>query len=150
MIKKLLLFIATATMLAACPGGKPTLKHFTSPLCGEVSGFTVSYFVYGEGKMVIVPVSEVRAGNVFVVGLDPLDGFDDAVVTVSSGTIDEPGWIGATGHYDGLPRDKYPKKGALEVGCVPDVPVGTSYKFKIEVVKGEVTNTLDPRADVVK
>ena len=149
MIKKLLLFIATATMLAACPGGKPKLKHFTSPLCGEVSGFTVSYFVYGEGKMVIVPVSEVRSGYVFVVGLDPLDGFDDAVVTVS-GTSDNAGWIGNKGHYDGLPRDKYPKKGALEVGCVPDEPVGTSYKFKIEVVKGDVTNTLDPRAGVVK
>ena len=150
MIKKLLLFITTATMLAACPGGKPTLKPITSPLCGAVSGFTVSYFAYGEGKMVIVPVSEVRAGTVFVVCLDPLDGFDDADVTVSSGTIDDPDWIGATGQYDSLPRGIYPKKGALEVGCVPDVPEGTSYKFKIEVVKGEVTNTLDPRADVVK
>ena len=150
MTKKLLLFIAIATMLAACPGGKPKLKHFTSPLCGEVRGFTVSYFAYGEGKMVIVPVSEVRAGYVFVIGLKPLDGFDDAVVTVS-GTSGNAGWIDATGYYDGLPRDKYPKKGALEVGCVPaDAPLKTSYKFKIEVVKGEVTNTLDPRADVVK
>ena len=149
MIKKLLLFIATATMLAACPGGKPTLKHFNSPLCGAVDGFTVSYFVYGEGEMVIVPLSEVRPETVFVIGLDPLDGFDDAVVTVS-GTSGNAGWIDATGYYDGLPRDKYPKKGALEVGCVPDAPVGTSYKFKIEVVKGDVTNILDPRAGVVK
>jgi len=148
MIKKILLFVATATMLAACPGGKPTIKPITSPLCGAVSGFTVSYFAYGEGEMVIIPLSKVRAETVFVVGLDPLDGFGDADVTVS-GTSGNAGWISATGQYDSLPRGLYPKKGALEVGCVPADPVGTSYKFKIEVVKGAVTNTLDPRADVV-
>jgi len=137
-----------ATMLAACPGGKPTIKPIASPLCGDVSGFTISYFAYGEGKMVVIPLSKVRPETVFIVGLKPLDGFGDADVTIT-GTSGNAGWIGATGQHDSLPRGIYPE-GALEVGCVPDDPEGTSYKFKIEVVKGIVTNTLDPRAEVVR
>lgn len=150
MKKKIALALVATTMFtaASCKDGEPQDEVFTSPLCGPVSGFTLSAFVYGEGSMVIVPVSEVRQGTVFVVALEPLSGFRNADVTVTGMGVGA-GWINGSGQYNGLPSGTYPKEGLLEVGCVPNDPIDTSYKYKIEVVEGTVTNTLDPRAKVV-
>lgn len=150
MIGRIILVLATASLLAACPvGGKPKDKVFNSPLCGAVSGYTISYFAYGEGKMVIIPLSKVRAETVFVIGLKPLDGFGPADVTVK-GTGANAAWINNTGQHDSLPPAGIYPEGALEVGCVPNDPLGTSYKYMIEVTHGSIKNTLDPRADVVQ
>jgi hypothetical protein len=150
MTKKILFALAAMILLTAarCKDGDPQNLVFDSPMCGDVKGFTVSYFAYGEGAMVILPLSQVRKETVFVIGLDPMSGFRNASVTVT-GTGAGAVWINGSGTYNGLPSGAYPKKGLLEVGCVPDDPVGTDYKFKIEVVEGDVTNTLDPRARVV-
>ena len=146
-MKRIILVAAIAAMLAACVNGKPQRKVFNSPLCGDVSGFTVSYVVYGEAKMVMIPLSKVRPETVFVVGLKPLDGFGDADVTVT-GTSGNAGWIGNFARYDDLPKGVYPK-GAFEVGCVPADPEETGYKFEVKVIKDDVKNILDPRAKVV-
>lgn len=147
-MKKIFLLIAVTTLLTACRDGIPRDKIFNSALCGDVSGFTLSYFAYGEGKMLMVPLSKVRKETVFVVGLRPLDGFGDAEVTVT-GTTANAGWMpGITEQHDNLPGGTYPR-GVFEVGCVPADPVGTSYKFEVKVVKGSITNTLDPRIEVV-
>ena len=146
-MRKILLLLAISAYCAGCANGTPRIKAIDSPLCGAVSGFTVSYFAYGEGKMVIVPLSEVLPETVFVIGLRPLDGFGDAVVTVSS---DDASWINASGKHDELPKGVYPQ-GALEVGCVPATaanPGENEFKFKIDVEKGDVLNTLDPRVRV--
>lgn len=149
MITRTVLVLVAAVLLVACPaGGKPKNKIFNSPLCGNVSGYTISYFAYGAGEMVIIPLSKVRAESVFVIGLRPLDGFGPADVTVSG--MGNASWINNMGQYDNLPAAGIYPKGALEVGCVPNDPVGTSYKFKIEVSHGTVNNVLDPRADVVQ
>ena len=152
-MKRILLFIVVAAALSACASsGKPRKKIFNSDLCGDVTGYTVAYFVYGEGKMVIVPLSKVKTGSVFIIGLKPLDGYEDADVTVtqSSGT---PDWIDPdpdTNQYQNLPKKGFFTKSAwLEVGCPKDDAVGTIYKYAIEVEKDGVKNILDPRADVV-
>ena len=149
-MKKTILIIVLSVALSACADGLPRKKPFTSTLCGNVAGYTVSFFVYGEGKMAVVPLSKVRRETVFIIGLRPVDGYEDADVTVEqeSGT---PDWIGpVTNNYQDLPKKGFFKKAAwLEVGCAPDVDEGTSYKYKIVVKKDEVENTLDPRADVV-
>lgn len=150
MIKKIVFALAATMMLTAarCNDGEPQDLTFDSPTCGEVEGFTVSYFAYGDGTMVILPISKVRENFVFVIGLDPMSDFRNASVTVT-GTGAAASWINGSGTYNGLPSGAYPKKGLLEVGCVPNDPIGTEYKFKIEVVEGAVTNILDPRARVV-
>jgi hypothetical protein len=150
MTKKILFALMAMMMLTAarCKDGVSQDLAFDSPKCGAVTRFTVSYFKYGDGTMVILPISEVKRGAVFVIGLDPISGFRNANVTVT-GTSDGAGWINGTGSYSGLPKGAYPKDGLLEVGCVPNDPIGTDYKYKIEVVEGSVTNILDPRARVV-
>lgn len=149
-MKRLFLLIALAMTLSACTNGLPKRKVFTSDLCGPVAGFTISYIAYGEGKMVMIPLSKVRAENVFVVKLQPLDGFEDADVTVTGTSAKSLPWLtGVTGRYEDLPRSIYPK-GSLEVGCVPADPEGTEYKFEVKVEKDDVTNILDPRARIVQ
>lgn len=148
-MKKLILLISVATVLSACVNGVPKKKVFSSNLCGNVAGYTISYIAYGEGKMVMIPLSKVRTETVFVVKLRPLDGFEDADVTVTGTSPNAIPWLtGETGQYENLPKGIYPK-GSLEVGCVPADPEGTSYKFEVKVEKGDVTNILDPRARVV-
>jgi len=153
MTKKILFALASMMMLTAarCYDGDPRDLTFNSPKCGDVTGFTVSYFKYGDGTMTILPISKVRKETVFVIALDPKSGFRNADVTVTG--TGASSWINNSGTYNGLPSGAYPKKGLkglLEVGCVPNAPVDTEYKFKIEVVEGTVTNILDPRAKVVK
>jgi hypothetical protein len=147
--KILIALLAVVTLTAAkCKDGEPQDLAFDSPKCGDVTGLTVSYFVYGEGEMAIVPLSQVRPDSVFVVGLEPLSGFRDAQVTVTG--TGAGSWISGSNTYNGLPIGAYPKEGMLEVGCVPNDPLGTEYKYMIEVTEGAVKNTLDPRAVVVK
>lgn len=148
-MKKLFLLISVATALSACVNGLPKRNDYSSDLCGNVAGYTISYIAYGEGKMVMIPLSKVRAESVFVVKLQPLDGFEDADVTVTGTSAKAQPWLtGVTGRYEDLPRTIYPK-GSLEVGCVPADPVDTEYKFEVKVKKDDVTNILDPRARVV-
>jgi hypothetical protein len=151
-MNKVILLVAIAVMLSACVNGKPRNKVFNSTLCGNVAGYTISYVLYGEGKMVMIPVSKVRAESVFVVKLRPLDEFEDAEVTVtgSSSDTDAQAWLtGQSGSYAGLPRAGFYPPGALEVGCVPAANKDTTYKFSVKVKKGDVTNILDPRATIV-
>ncbi len=149
-MKKLFLLISIAVVLSACVNGKPQRKVFASTLCGNVAGYTISYVAYGEGKMLMIPLSKVRAENVFVVKLRPLDGFEDADVTITGTSANAVTWMtGETGSYDSLPAARFYPRGALEVGCVPADPENTNYKFEVKVEKGDVKNILDPRATVV-
>ena len=155
-MKRAILLLVVMTVLSACTlGGKPKFKNINSPLCGAVDGFTLSFFVYGEGKMLMVPLSEVRENTVFVVGLRPLDGFEDASVTVEQTDGETPKWIpGITQKFSDLPKGLYPQ-GAFEVGCAPDAEdLSDATKFKVDVVKMTpdytIRNTLDPRAEVIR
>jgi hypothetical protein len=144
-----LLVVFTAALGACAYDGKPRTKVLDSPICGgRVEGYTVAYLFYGESKMVMIPLSEVRPRTPFLVGLKPLDGFEDADVTVKGTSTKAIVWMtGVTKKYQDLPRGLYPK-GMFEVGCVPNDPENTRYKFEVIVNKGDVTNTLDPRIEV--
>lgn len=156
-MKKILLLLIATVVFSGCTnlGGSPSVVNITSPLCGPVDGFTLSYFFYGEGKMLMIPVSEVRENTVFVVSLRPLDDFEDADVTVEQTDGELPKWIpGLTSKYIDNPQGLYPQ-GAFEVGCAPsETEVSGPTKFKVDVVKVTpdytITNSLDPRAEVVR
>ena len=91
----------------------------------------------------------------FVIGLKPLDEFEDANVTVEQTDGELPKWIpGKTSKFSDNPKGIYPQ-GAFEVGCAPGLAeVSGPTKFKVDVVKVTpdytITNTLDPRAEVVR
>lgn len=158
MTKKILIAVLSVTMLTAakCKDGEIQDITYNSPMCGQVTSVTISYLGYGDGKMMIVPITEVERGSVFVVGLLPRDEFKDATVTVSGAV---GGWIGGSGTYDSaLSVPAIRNARFIEAGCVPPTAtVGDHYKYMVEIVKvfppadarDPVTNTLDPRAKVV-
>ena len=148
-MKRIFLLLIIAVALGACKfDGKPRKKAFNSPMCGDVKGYTVGYVVYGDSKLVMIPLSKVRTNTVFVVGLKPLDGYEAANVTVAG--MGEAAWINNQGKYTDPRVPPYPRH-ALEVGCVPETaPVGATYKFDVKVEKGPVIHILDPRAEVVE
>ena len=145
-----LLVVFTAALGACAYDGKPRTADLDSPVCmGPVKGYTIAYLFYGESKMVMIPLSKVRPRTAFLVGLKPLDGFEDADVTVTGTSGNAATWMtGVTKKYKDLPKGLYPK-GTFEVGCVPNDPENTRYKFEVIVNKGDVTNTLDPRIEVI-
>jgi hypothetical protein len=153
MTKKILIALMAMFMLTAanCKNGVPQDLKFKSPLCGSVTSFTASYFIYGDGMMDIIPLSKVKEDSVFVIKLDPKGNFKDATVTVK-GVDTDANWIDGTNSYNGLPKGAYPKKGMLEVGCAPpaeDPRREYKYMITVENTADGVTNTLDPRARVV-
>ena len=149
-MKKLFLFMAIATMLAACSSnGKPIDLSFNSTVCsGPVRGFTVTGVGYGDSKIVVLPVSKVRANTEFRIRLIPerrpktdLVDYETVDVTV----MGKPGpsaWISGNGNYNGASAHWIP------VGCVPaSAAIGTVYEFTVEVAG---VGWIDPRADVVQ
>jgi hypothetical protein len=151
MNKKILIaLLSVATLTAAkCNDGEIQDIAYDSPKCGPVTKATISYFGYGDGKMLIVPITNVERGGVVVIGLDPRDNFKDATVTVTS---TEATWIGGSGTYKtALRMPELKRVRFIEVGCVPEnEDVGEEYKYMIEVVDtaSGVKNILDPRMKV--
>lgn len=152
MNKKILIaLLSVATLTAAkCNDGEIQDIAFDSPKCGPVTKGTISYFGYGDGKMLIVPITKVETGGVFVIGLDPRDNFKDATVTVTS---TDSTWIGGSGTYNtALTVPALKRARFIEVGCVPpdSEEIGKDYKYMIEVhdTASGVKNILDPRVRV--
>jgi hypothetical protein len=151
MNKKILIaLLSVATLTAAkCNDGEIQDIAYDSPKCGPVTKATISYFGYGDGKMLIVPITNVERGGVFVIGLDPGDNFKDATVTVTS---TEATWISGSGTYNAaltVPAIRGAR--FIEVGCVPgDEELDSEYKYVIEVhdTASGVKNILDPRVKV--
>jgi hypothetical protein len=110
--------------------------------CTDELKVTLSNFTYGESLMNTIAISEVVPGSGFLIRLSPVSGFDAATVTVT-GSSTNAGWISGTGSASTTNNN------LLFVGCAPNEPEGTEYKYEIKVEQGEVTNILDPRARLV-
>ena len=150
--KMLIALLSLATLTAAkCNDGEIQAIAYDSPACGPVTSATISYLGYGDGKMLIVPISRVARGGVFVMGLDPRKNFKDATVTVSS--TDVP-WINGSGTFNtALTVPEIRRARFIEVACIPDdLEIGDKFKYEIEVQNTAtgVTNVLDPLIRVEK
>jgi hypothetical protein len=144
--KMLIALLSMATLTAAkCNDGEIQGIAYDSPKCGPVTDATISYLGYGDGKMLIVPISRVARGGVFVMGLDPRDKFKDATVTVSS---TDAAWIGGSGTYNtALTVPEIRRARFIEVACIPDdLELEDKFKYEIEVhdTATGVRNILDP------
>ncbi len=140
--------LVIAGCLAGCavdgqPRNDASLVAALAPSCADTITLTVSNFAYSESFMRIIPLTKVRPKSGFLIRLAPRGGFDDAQITVT-GTSANAGWISGTGRADMLSNR------LLFVGCSPDDPDNTNYKFEIKVEKGNVKNLLDPRARLIR
>ncbi len=145
-MKKSALIILSLLVVSGCAAnGQPRVdKSLAAALsCNDKIKLTVSNFSYSESHMNMIAISDVGPESGFLIRLMPRDGFDDAEVTVT-GTSPNSGWILGNGKANSLSNR------LLFVGCAPDDPENTKYKFEVKVEKGEVTNILDPRARLIR
>jgi hypothetical protein len=146
-----------AFLFAGCADGKFHKKNITTGPCAPASGYTHTVIAYGDGKMVVIPISEIREDSEWRFYLMPLNdlggrtlatnvdieikGQDPADPPVESGALNT--WIDVTGSYDTATvagRSRY------LVQCTPDVMVdGDEHKFEV-IIDG--VGTLDPRGRV--
>jgi len=146
-----------AFLFAGCADGKFHKKNITTGPCAPASGYTHTVIAYGDGKMVVIPISEIREDSEWRFYLMPLNdlggrtlatnvdieikGQDPADPPVASGALNT--WIDVTGSYDTATvagRSRY------LVQCTPDVMVdGDEHKFEV-IIDG--VGTLDPRGRV--
>ncbi|NNC99376.1 MAG: hypothetical protein HKN85_04265 [Gammaproteobacteria bacterium] len=149
-MKKIFLSLAVPMILGACATSLSGPGFLACP--GTANGPTDVTVTYRSGKTFMVSMklkSNGHKNNQFRVKLKPKSGTGSKgyVVTTTgvSGTL--PGgastpfaWLNGSGSYNSTAADRH-----NIILCVPDVPVGTWYKFDVNV---DGIGTIDPRLDV--
>jgi len=151
-----LVFLALST---GCVDGKFHKSDITGGPCAPAipTGYTYTGIAYGDSKMVVIPISRIRAGTewrFYLLPIDSLGGatqFGDALVTIDGKpapyTPPTPpandDWIDVSKSYNNATVAGRSRYIAL---CVPtDVEEHQVWQY---LVKIETIGTLDPRAHV--
>ena len=146
-MRKILAILLATFLLVGCPDGRFVKKEFTSPDCGLVTGYTITGIGYGDSKMIVVPLSKIRAGTEWRFYLKPEKKRGQPPVHAANHVTidgkDSPGpndWIFVEGTWDGSGSKHY------LVECVPATAVtGETFEYLVDVDK---VGELDPRAKV--
>jgi len=147
-MQRIVLILLAAVLFTACSNGRPKKASFQSTVCNRpVLGFTMTAIHYGDSRVIVLPVSKVRANTEFRVRLVPkhrskTDQIDYNTIDVAvTGKSAQSSWINGSGDFNSSSH------GMIVVGCVPQAAtVGTSYEYKVEVPG---VGIIDPRAGVV-
>lgn len=148
-MQRIILILLALTALAACSSnGKPQKLSVHSVACnGPIHGFTMTSIHYGDSRVIVLPVSKVRAGTEFRILLVPkhrskTDLIDFKTVDVAvSGKPGPSAWISGNGTFNTS------NHGMIVVGCVPPGAVPpTTYEYMVKIAG---VGQLDPRANVV-
>ncbi len=159
-MRSLLALVSVSVVLSACcTNGSFCEGQIASAACsGTVDGYTRTAIVYGDGTLVVVPVSMIEPNTEWRFYLEPtrlggamppanttvtIIGQDPADPPVKSGGDNT--WINVSGEYGTAGRDRI---GRYLAQCTPQTLVkGDEHKFDITV---EGIGTLDPRGRVKK
>ena len=139
------IFVTAGSMLlVACTNGYPIAEPFVSTDCGSVGGYTQTMVTYGDDGINMKELSKVRVNTEFRIKLKPKPKKDwaDNLVSVKGDTAKSDAnadWIDGSGRKEDL------SNGWFLAGCVPEVSVGTEFKFDVEI---EGLDILDPRVEV--
>jgi len=158
-MRKILAIISVSVLFSGCcTNGSFCKGPISSAACGgDVDGYTRTAIAYGDGKLVVVPISTIKANTewrFYLVPLDNLGGItppeDTSVIIKGQDPADPPlksggnnEWIDTSGDYgsaDSLGKVRYLAQ------CTPETLVhGDEHKFEVTV---EGIGTLDPRGRV--
>ena len=159
-MRKILVIISVSVLFSGCcTNGSFCKGRIASAACGvDVDGYTRTAVAYGDGKLVVIPISTIKANTEWRFYLVPLDnlggrtppentsitikGQHPADPPVASGGDNE--WIETAGDYgtaNSLGKVRYLAQ------CTPETLVqGDDHKFEVTV---DGIGTLDPRGRVV-
>jgi hypothetical protein len=166
-MRKLLAIISVSVLFSGCCtmiDGAFCDKPFNSVACGgDVDGYTHTAIAYGDGKLMVKPISTIKANSEWRFYLVPLDNLggktppDNASITIKGQDPADPEiasvlasasgadnkWIDTSGDYDTAAR-----LGKIRylVECTPATLLpGDEHKFEITI---DGIGTLDPRGHV--
>ncbi len=151
-MKKIFLALIFVPFLASCAAnGFPKVRALNTTNCGSVKGSTETELKYGKQRgqvfMEIKWKSFVGERTAFMIRLKPKQNYyKNKLVKIIGKSGKFPNgdpapydWLTKSGTAEGLPKSTL-------VLCVPkDVPVGTEYKFDVEI---DQIGENDPRARV--
>lgn len=149
---KILMTLSVAIIVAGCAtDGRFRSVSIVGGPCGDVSGYTVTGIAYADSKLIVVPVSRIRADSEWRFYLRPVtnptdpENYRDALVKIKgkfpavNPPPDRNDWIDVEGTWNGTPS-------RYLVECVPDdLDEGEEFEFLVNV---EFIGQLDPRARV--
>jgi hypothetical protein len=161
-MRNLLIVLLALLSTVGCRDGQFVRSTFSSNCGGggiSLSGFTLTAIHYGDSRLFILPVSEIKPESEFRFGLlprvnktDPPVDYQDAFVTITSSDddLDTPAdWLDVSGTYNA--------GGRYLVTCVPKEAglMKTEYKYDVTVSwpgtdPGDTLSMIDPRARIVQ
>lgn len=158
-MRKILTIISVSVLFSGCcTNGSFCNGKFAGGACGDnvVDGYTRTAIVYGEGTLVVVPISTIKPNTEWRFYLAPanLGGAmppEDTIITIKGQDPADPPltslgdntWINVSGKYGSANKDGRVRYLAQ---CTPETLVqGDYHKFEITV---EGIGNLDPRGHV--
>jgi hypothetical protein len=153
-MRKILAIISVSVLFSGCcTNGSFCKGRIASAACGgDVDGYTHTAVAYGDGKLVVIPISQIIVDTEWRFILapvtlpgDPID-YRTAAVTITGKTGDDV-WIDTAGPSNTPITGDFATDTIL-TACVKGLPVsvvGTEYEFEVNVTG---VGTLDPRGRV--
>ncbi len=157
-------------LFAGCVDGKFHKRDITTGPCAPAVGYTYTGIAYGDSKLVVIPLSTIKANTewrFYLLPIDSLGGktvYGDSTITIDEkavglASLDRSGaltpyvlptprpvdddWLAASGTYNTANVDGTKR---YLVACVPaDVQIDQEWRYLVEIDNvGEV----DPRGHV--
>ena len=153
-MRKILAIISVSVLFSGCcTDGSFCEGRIPSAACGvDVNGYTHTAVAYGDGKLMVIPISQIKEDTEWRFILAPVTLPDDlidyrtAAVTITGKTGDDA-WIDTAGPNNKLITGDFATDTIL-TACVKGLPssvIGTEYEFEVNVTG---VGTLDPRGRV--
>jgi hypothetical protein len=158
-MRKIATVLVIAALSTGCADGKFQKSSITGGPCAPAipTGYTYTGIAYGDSKMAVIPVSQIRGGTewrFYLLPIDSLGGatqYGNAMVTIDGKPPPPPqptppatdDWIDASGTYNTATVAGRSRYIAL---CVPNELVrGQDWRYEVTI---DTVGTLDPRGHV--
>ena len=164
-MKRRIVLLATVLTLGGCAtdGAFKTTNIAGSTSCADSSGYTFTGLYFGEGKLVVIPISKIRRNTEWRFYLLPEDlsggsspayGTKDIKIDVKTPppvSATPNAWLEINDEFDNGKQGKtgwwvFGRKTRYFALCVPDnLSVGDRFHFFVDI---EDVGHIDPRAHV--
>ena len=141
-MRKITVMLLTTMLILGCASeGRFIASNVPNSCDGTGHSFVIIH--YGDSRILVIPIVEIKAGAELQYRLLPdrrksdLTDYEDTLVTISGKLSPDGDWMNESGTFNG-------SDGVLKV-CVPENPTEETYFYKVEVAG---VGDLDPRAHV--
>ncbi len=156
-MRRIIAVLVITFLFAGCADGKFHRKTLTAGPCGTTTGYTYTGIAYGDSKLMVIPISKIRANTewrFYLLPIDSLGGataYGDAMVTIDGKPAPyvppnppaNDDWLKVEGTYNLATVSGRAHYISLCVDA--DVVPGQQWQFLVDV---DTIGHLDPRGHV--